>query len=253
MKMKRKKKRISVSILSVQNNDLGNWFFYLMVYQENIKKMTFFLTKVVKLPELDSVVKRLWFIYIDRWRESGYPLLSKFTFSNPGHFERGISSKKHPGTTHNPIPLKVIKALEERQGATEIVKESKKKSLNYDLIFGGKGLSFLKAKNPTDFYEKNEAYSVFLDEYEMKKAKDFYMKSKRRYKSVKHIQKKALNNQKGRRRSSLIKDYFPSKKDHEIDKIRALDELEVTSLDLGHLKRRSYQQNKFLENFRIAF
>lgn len=204
-----------------------------MVYQEHIKKMTFFLSKIFLLAELDSVVKRLWFAYLNRWRESSYPLLSKFTFSYPGHFETGITSKKHPGTSHMPIPSKTLATLEEKDKDAEILRPSRKKSLNYDLIFGDMGMGLLRARRSVDLTDLRESRVVFLGEDEMTRAHEFFRKSRRLYKSDRQITKKALNNQKMRRRSSVLKEFMPASKERESEKLRAVDELEVDKANKG--------------------
>jgi hypothetical protein len=209
-----------------------------MVYQEHIKKMTFFLTKIFMLPELDSVVKRLWFAYLDRWRESNYPLLSKFTFSYAGHFETGITSKKHPGTVHLQIPKKTLTELEEKDKDANMFKQTRKKSLNYDFIFGDMGNTSMKPKKSVDMSDLRDSKVVFLGEDEMKRAQDFFRKSKRMYKSERLIsKKKALNSQKVRRRSSLLKEFLPASKDKEIEKLRAVDDLEVGIILLGKFEK----------------
>lgn len=208
-----------------------------MVYQENLKKIAFFLGKVCQQPNLGKVIQRLWFCYLNRWRESTYPLLSKFTFGHPGHFETGVSSKQTSTKPHSRIPQSVIDDLENVKRNNE--QQKTKKSVNYDFIFGDKSLSLLKHKRSIDLTDLQDKAAIFLSEDEMKDAKSFFLKSKRRFKSERKISKKALNTQKVRRRSSVLKDFLGSGKDKEEKKLSALEELEVPFYHKGHRQKRN--------------
>lgn len=196
-----------------------------MVFQENLKKMTYCLTKLCQQPALEKTVQRLWFAYLNRWRESMFPLLSKFTFAHPGHFEVGRSSKQSSAKPNTIIPQSVVDELEQKKGGD--VQSKTKKSLNYDWIFGDKAMTMLKHKRSIDLTDLGEKSDVFLSETELKQAKEFFLKSKRRFKSERKITKKALNTQKVRRRSSVLKEFMGSSKEKEVEKLRALEELEV--------------------------
>lgn len=220
-----------------------------MVYQENLKKMSYFLTKVCQQPNLSKVIHRLWFCYLNKWRESSFPLLSKFTFSHPGHFEKGLSSKQTSNKPHSKIPQNIIDELEMVKGNN--VQQKTKKAVNYDFIFGEKSFSLLKHKRSIDLTDLKEKSAIFLSENELKEAKDFFLKSKRRFKSERKISKKALNTQKVRRRSSVLKDFLGSGKEKEEKKLSALEELEVNESKLGHTKKR-VEPRQVLEDFLLA-
>ena len=74
--------------------------------------MTHFISKLLKVENLDGVVSKIWFIYVDKWRQDSLPLLSKFTFSNPGHFELNVNAKSRLGTGLQRIPERIINKLE---------------------------------------------------------------------------------------------------------------------------------------------
>ena len=193
-----------------------------MVYQEHVKRVAGFLSRHLKEERLEAIVKNLWFSYLNTWRNRSVPLLSKFTFSSPGHFEPRVSSRKKGGIRHQKIPENIRSKLDEDIDNVNEILVSKTKNLDYEMLFGD--ADYLK-KTSTDigntaFKDKEE---IFLDYDGVKKAQDFYLKSKRRYKSERKLAKKDLNNKGRRRKSSLM----ISKSGKDEERLRALEDLET--------------------------
>ena len=128
---------------------------------------------------------------------------------------------KRPGVAHLPIPENIRSKLDEDLDDQNQTQAHRKKSLNYDAIFGDlAGLDSLNAGADPKAHEDKE--EVFLDYNHLQRAQEFYIKSKRRYKSERKMVKKSLKAGPRRRKSSLMS----TKTGREEDKLRAFEELE---------------------------
>src|SRR3990167_5061013 len=225
-----------------------NWVFYLHVFQKHLRRISNFLSRAYGVPKLEETTKDLWIAYLSKWREKAYPLVSKFTFSNPGNFEVRPRAGMRKGETISSIPQRIISKLEEQDEEIDL-KIERKKSMNYDMIFGdlegtkgskNKGGGFLGLQSQEEIVGVVQAdEKPFLDSRALNGARRYHLRSKRRFlSSRKSVSKKSAQNALGmgrRRKSSLTTPNNPNSTgrkstltEAEQDKLRALEELEVS-------------------------
>lgn len=195
-----------------------HWVFYLLIFQRNLKRVTAFFSSSLQLPDLTAVSKQLWTAYLDRWRNSSLPLISKFTFSHPGHFETVLKTKASSDAPFEPIPARVRDCLD---GRTVRDKDPKEQGVNYDKIFNAIVTQRARGKS---FHLKDETQreDIFLRKENIADAAEFLAKSKRRVKSQKKVAKKVQLS--GRRRKSSV---MSSSGHSDNELVRIIEEMEV--------------------------
>lgn len=181
-----------------------------MVFQQHIKKVSQFFGKEYNIPNFDNICKKLWFDYLNQWREGGLTLQSKFTFTNPGHYQVNVHSSKHSGMPTRKLPQSVINQLEEAYDdiqATQLTRTSRKKSMNYDFIFSQETTNKAPVAEDKDDEDQDPKDKAFLTPELLEEAKLFHSKSRRRYKTDRKLTKKIFSTSqpqmRRRRKSSL--------------------------------------------------
>jgi len=207
---------------------IERWLFYLLVFQTHVKRLAAFLAKLLKCPALESSVKTLWRHYLNRWREDSLPLISKFTYSHPGHYESKPNSKLHLGP--KPLSAQTAAQLDHQIPKPSENPAPKQQTFNYDMIFSDRLGGAPKRKSSStladlllDSHNQNGSKPIFLPEQSLSQARLFDAKSKRRFKSERKIVKKALGDKNRRRRRLSIVD---GEKTGEIEKLRVAEDLE---------------------------